>query len=76
MINFFKQPFGFKPILTKDDLNRKVTTTVGRDGKPVNRKANDMWGTLKRLWKFISHEPKLLIVIVLFVIGVALLSIA
>ena len=75
MINFFKEPFGFKQILTKEDLNRKTTTTVGRDGRPVNTKANDMWGTLKRLWKFISHERKLLIVIVLFVIGVALLSI-
>lgn len=76
MIKFFREPFGFKQILTKEDLNRKSTTTVGRDGRPVNTKANDMWGTLGRLWKFISHERKLLIVIVLFVIGVALLSIA
>ena len=75
MIKFFNEPFGFKKILTKEEIKGNVTR-MDRHGRPIDQKANDIWGTLKRLWKFISHERILLLFIVIFVIGVALLSIA
>ena len=75
MIKFFNEPFGFKKILTKEEIKGNVTR-MDRHGRPIDQKANDIWGTLKRLWKFIQHERILLLFIVIFVIGVALLSIA
>lgn len=75
MIKFFNEPFGFKKILTKEEIKGNVTR-MDRHGRPIDQKANDIWGTLKRLWKFISHERILLLFIVIFVIGVAFLSIA
>ncbi|MFB9861321.1 ABC transporter ATP-binding protein [Salinicoccus siamensis] len=68
MIDFIKKPFGHEPVLTKEDIKK-------RKDKDDQRRANDISGTLKRLWKFISEERKLLYSIIFLVTLTSLLSI-
>ncbi|WP_020008620.1 ABC transporter ATP-binding protein [Salinicoccus albus] len=67
MIDFLRRPFGHEPILSKEDLTKRRRKEAAR--------ANDIPGTLKRLWKFISEEKILLYGIILLVTLTSLLSI-
>lgn len=67
MINFIRRPFGHEPILNKED--------IGRNKRKEDQRASDVWGTLGRLWKFISEERKLLYIIILLVALTSILSI-
>ncbi|WP_411844110.1 ABC transporter ATP-binding protein [Salinicoccus sp. HZC-1] len=67
MIDFIRRPFGHEPILKKEDIGRKK--------RKEDQRANDVRGTLGRLWKFISEERKLLYGIILLVTLTSLLSI-
>lgn len=67
MIDFIKRPFGHEPLLKKED--------IGRSKRKEDQRANDIGGVLKRLWKFISEEKKLLYVIIMLVTLTSLLSI-
>ena len=68
MIDKIKRPFGYEPILTKDDLKSKK--------KKEDQRANDFWGTLVRLWQFMRNERKLLYFIIFVVMITSLLTIA
>ncbi len=67
MIDKIKRPFGYEPILTKEDL--------GRGRKKEDQRANDFWGTLVRLWQFMRGERKLLYFIIFTVMITSLLTI-
>lgn len=67
MIDFIRRPFGHEPILSKEDMTKKKRREEAR--------ANDIPGTLKRLWKFISEEKILLYGIIMLVTLTSLLSI-
>lgn len=67
MIDFIRRPFGHEPILKKED--------IGRSKRKEDQRANDVGGTLRRLWKFISEERKLLYGIIILVTLTSLLSI-
>lgn len=58
-MNFFRKPFGYEPILTKEDIN-------GTSEKKVD-KASDWKSVLKRIWNFVD-EQRVLLIIVLFLV--------
>lgn len=68
MIDKIKRPFGYEPILTKEDLKSKK--------KKEDQRANDFWGTLARLWQFMRGERRLLYFIIFVVMITSLLTIA
>ena len=68
MIDKIKRPFGYEPILTKEDLKSKK--------KKEDQRANDFWGTLVRLWQFMRGERRLLYFIIFVVMITSLLTIA
>lgn len=68
MIDKIKRPFGYEPILTKEDLKGKK--------KKEDQRANDFWGTLVRLWQFMRNERRLLYFIIFVVMITSLLTIA
>lgn len=67
MIDKIRKPFGYEPLLRKEDLGRKKQ----RD----DERASDIWGTLKRLWIFMRGERKLLYFIIFLVAITSTLSI-
>ncbi|GAB3070152.1 ABC transporter ATP-binding protein [Salinicoccus sesuvii] len=67
MIDFIKRPFGNEPVLQKEEIGRKK--------KKEDQRANDIWGTLKRMWRFINEERVLLYAIIILVALTSLLSI-
>lgn len=67
MTNFFARPFGHEPLITKEDMERN---------KKANKKrADNMGGTLKRIWQFMRGERKRLYLIISLVVVTSLLSI-
>src|SRR5690625_3433140 len=68
MIDKIKRPFGYEPILTKEDLKSNK--------KKEDQRANDFWGTLVRLWQFMRGERRLLYFIIFVVMITSLLTIA
>lgn len=67
MTNFFARPFGHEPLITKEDMARN---------KQANKKrADNMGGTLKRIWQFMRGERKRLYFIISLVVVTSLLSI-
>lgn len=67
MIDFIRRPFGHEPVLKKEEIGRKK--------KKEDQRANDIIGTLKRMWQFISEERALLYGIIFLVTLTSLLSI-
>ncbi|MCG1008756.1 ABC transporter ATP-binding protein [Salinicoccus sp. ID82-1] len=67
MIDFIRRPFGNEPVLQKEE--------IGRRKKKEDQRANDIWGTLKRMWRFINEERVLLYAIIFLVTLTSLLSI-
>ncbi|CAM4227514.1 ABC transporter ATP-binding protein [Lacicoccus alkaliphilus] len=67
MIDKIKRPFGYEPLLRKEDL--------GRRKKKEDQRANDFWGTLVRLWQFMRGERRLLYFIIFVVMITSLLTI-
>lgn len=60
MMNFIRKPFGYEPIITKEDLKK--------DHKKKVDKASDWKGVLKRIWKLVDEQRFLLIIVLLMVI--------
>ncbi|TKI48951.1 ABC transporter ATP-binding protein [Lysinibacillus tabacifolii] len=62
-MGFFQKPFGYEPILSKDDVKQVVKKKKGP-------RAADWKSTLWRLWKIVD-EQRMLLVIVLFLVMVS-----
>lgn len=65
-MNFFRKPFGYEPILTKEDIN-------GTSEKKVD-KASDWKSVLYRIWQFVDEQRFLLIVVLLLVLVSSVLA--
>lgn len=60
-MNFFKKPFGYEPVLTKEDLKVPVK-------KKKQPRANDWKNTLLRIWKIVDEQRVLLILVLVMVV--------
>ncbi|TQR09664.1 ABC transporter ATP-binding protein [Psychrobacillus soli] len=65
-MNFIRKPFGYEPIVTKEDLKK--------DYKKKVEKASDWKGVLSRLWKLVDEKRFLLIMVLLLVIASSALA--
>lgn len=68
-MGFFQKPFGYEPILTKNDLKQVVQKKRGP-------RASDWKSTLLRLWKIVDEQRALLIVVLLLVMISSVLALA
>lgn len=68
-MGFFQKPFGYEPILTKDDLKQVVQKKKGP-------RASDWKSTLLRVWKIVDEQRALLIVVLLLVMISSVLALA
>ncbi|MFA1739985.1 ABC transporter ATP-binding protein [Lysinibacillus fusiformis] len=66
-MGFFQKPFGYEPILTKDDLQQAVKKKKGP-------RASDWKSTLLRLWKIVDEQRALLIVVLVLVMTSSILA--
>ncbi|WP_186321365.1 ABC transporter ATP-binding protein [Bacillus sp. FJAT-22090] len=66
MLNFIRKPFGYEPIVTKDDLKK--------DHKKKVEKASDWKGVLSRIWKLVDEQRFLLIIVLLLVVASSALA--
>jgi ATP-binding cassette, subfamily B, multidrug efflux pump len=69
-MNFIRKPFGYEPVLVKEDLKESVKRKKGP-------RANNWKNTLHRIWKIVDEQRALLIVVLLLVVvssGMALLG--
>ena len=66
MLNFIRKPFGYEPILTKEDLKKSTKKKV--------EKASDWQGVLSRIWKLVDEQRFLLIIVLLLVVVSSALS--
>ncbi|QDQ00338.1 ABC transporter ATP-binding protein [Lysinibacillus fusiformis] len=66
-MGFFQKPFGYEPILTKDDLKQVVKKKRGP-------RATDWKSTLGRLWKIVDEQRVLLIIVFLLVMASSILA--
>ena len=66
MLNFIRKPFGYEPILTKEDLKKSTKKKV--------EKASDWKGVLSRIWKLVDEQRFLLIIVLLLVVVSSALS--
>ncbi|WP_391119715.1 ABC transporter ATP-binding protein [Psychrobacillus sp. L3] len=60
MLNFIRKPFGYEPIVTRDDLKKSSKKKV--------EKASDWKSVLARIWKLVDEQRFLLIVVLLLVV--------
>ncbi|MEI4769019.1 ABC transporter ATP-binding protein [Psychrobacillus sp. FJAT-51614] len=60
MLNFIRKPFGYEPIVTKEDLKKSNKKKV--------EKASDWKGVLSRIWKLVDEQRFLLIIVLLLVV--------
>ncbi|OZS77631.1 multidrug ABC transporter ATP-binding protein [Tetzosporium hominis] len=67
-MSFFRKPFGYEPILTKEDIN-------GTSEKKVD-KASDWKSVLYRIWQFVDEQRALLIVVLALVLVSSVLALA
>ncbi|WP_143128289.1 ABC transporter ATP-binding protein [Psychrobacillus sp. OK032] len=65
-MNFIRKPFGYEPIVTKEDLKK--------DNKKKVEKPSDWKGVLHRIWKLVDEQRFLLIVVLLLVIASSALA--
>lgn len=69
-MNFIRKPFGYEPVLTKEDLKRSSSKKKGP-------RASDWKNTLRRIWKIVDEQRALLIIVLLLVVissGMSLLG--
>ncbi|MGN4125160.1 ABC transporter ATP-binding protein [Lysinibacillus sphaericus] len=66
-MRFFRKPFGYEPILTKDDLKQVVKKKKGP-------RAVDWKSTLGRLWKIVDEQRALLIIVFVLVMVSSILA--
>lgn len=66
-MGFFQKPFGYEPILTKDDLKQVVQKKKGP-------RAADWKSTLGRLWKIVDEQRVLLMIVFLLVMASSILA--
>lgn len=60
-MDFLKKPFGYEPVLSKEDLKKPVKKKKGA-------RASDWKKTLLRIWKMVDEQRKLLMVVFIMVI--------
>ncbi|MFJ8065942.1 ABC transporter ATP-binding protein [Psychrobacillus sp. NPDC096426] len=65
-MNFIRKPFGYEPIVTKEDLKK--------DYKKKVEKPSDWQGVLRRIWKLVDEQRFLLIVVLLLVVASSALA--
>lgn len=65
-MNFIRKPFGYEPIVTKEDLKK--------DYKKKVEKPSDWKGVLLRIWKFVDEQRFLLIIVLLLVVASSALA--
>ena len=65
-MNFIRKPFGYEPIVTKEDLKK--------DYKKKVEKPSDWKGVLRRIWKFVDEQRFLLIIVLLLVVASSALA--
>lgn len=65
-MSFFRKPFGYEPVITKEDLKK--------NNKKKVEKVSDWKGVLSRLWKLVDEQRLLLIVVLLLVVVSSALS--
>ncbi|MFJ7969983.1 ABC transporter ATP-binding protein [Psychrobacillus sp. NPDC096389] len=65
-MNFIRKPFGYEPIVTKEDLKK--------DYKKKVEKPSDWKGVLHRIWKFVDEQRFLLIIVLLLVVASSALA--
>lgn len=61
MMDFLKKPFGYEPVLKKEDLRKKVEKQKGP-------RASDWKSTILRIWKIVDEQRALLIAVFFMVI--------
>nr|WP_106782455.1 ABC transporter ATP-binding protein [Lysinibacillus timonensis] len=66
-MNFVRKPFGYEPVLSKEDLK-----SVGK--KKKGPRANDWKKTLLRIWRMVDEQRFLLILVFIMVIISSMLS--
>ncbi|WP_197275554.1 ABC transporter ATP-binding protein [Bacillus sp. FJAT-22090] len=66
MLNFIRKPFGYEPIVTKEDLNKSNKKKV--------EKASDWKGVLSRIWKLVDEQRFLLIIVLVLVVASSALA--
>lgn len=66
-MNFIRKPFGYEPILSKEDINQKVEKKKGP-------RANDWKSTLLKIWKIVDEQRSLLVTVFLMVVISSVLS--
>lgn len=67
MMEFLKKPFGYEPVLRKEDLKKGA-------GKRKGPRANDWKNTLLRIWKIVDEQRGLLLAVFFMVIVSAIAS--
>ncbi len=65
-MNFIRKPFGYEPVVTKEDLKKKNKKKID--------KASDWKGVLSRIWKLVDEQRFLLIVVLMLVVVSSALS--
>lgn len=60
MMKFIRKPFGYEPVITKEDLKK--------DNNKKVEKASDWRSVLSRIWKLVDEQRFLLIVVLLLVV--------
>lgn len=66
-MGFFQKPFGYEPILTKEDLQQSVKKKKGP-------RATNSKNTLLRLWKIVDEQRMLLMIVLLLVLLSSILA--
>ncbi|WP_313894226.1 ABC transporter ATP-binding protein [Psychrobacillus sp.] len=66
MLNFIRKPFGYEPIITKEDLKK--------DHRKKVDKASNWKDVLGRIWKYVDEQRFLLVVVLLLVIASSALA--
>ncbi|MDF2068769.1 ABC transporter ATP-binding protein [Bacillus sp. Cr_A10] len=66
MLNFIRKPFGYEPIVTKEDLKKSNKKKV--------EKASDWKGVLSRIWKLVDEQRFLLIIVLILVVASSALA--
>ena len=66
MLNFIRKPFGYEPIVTKEDLKKSNKKKV--------EKASDWKGVLSRIWNLVDEQRFLLIIVLILVVASSALA--
>lgn len=64
---FFQKPFGYEPILSKEDLKQAVRKKKGP-------RASNWKSTLRRIWQIVDEQRGLLVIVLLLVMASSVLA--